>query len=164
MQIRHYRYVYNASIMLLLCEYFTHDCKLMAALVILFKIFISCLIRGQQIVVHVMTSIQAEIGKLRTDLAPALMEEPLSLEATAERYVRPELRDVMMNLCRDPVSHYLERFNFRSDLLKAMFAVTDGFSGLTGSWCGHILSCDITHFNWQQLAEFLQSSFDLSAR
>lgn len=63
------------------------------------------------------------------------MAKPESLEATAERYVRPELRQVMINLCRQPVSAYLERFNFRSDLLKAMFAVTDGFSGLTGSWC-----------------------------
>ena len=63
------------------------------------------------------------------------MAEPESLEATAERYVRPELWQVMIDLCRQPVSVYLERFNFRSDLLKAMFAVTDGFSGLTGSWC-----------------------------
>lgn len=77
---------------------------------------------------------QAEISKLCDDLAPSLMAEPESLEATAERYVRPELRQIMMNLCRQPVSAYLERFAFRSDLLKAMYAVTDGFSGLTGSW------------------------------
>lgn len=32
------------------------------------------------------------------------------------------------------VAHYLERFNFKSDLLKAMYAVTDGFSGLNGAW------------------------------
>ena len=78
--------------------------------------------------------VQAEISKLCDDLAPSLMAEPESLEATAERYVRPELRQIMINLCRQPVSAYLERFDFRSDLLKAMYAVTDGFSGLTGSW------------------------------
>jgi phytoene dehydrogenase-like protein len=32
------------------------------------------------------------------------------------------------------VGSYLERFDFRSDLLKAMYAVTDGVSGLTGTW------------------------------
>ena len=39
-----------------------------------------------------------------------------------------------MELCRQPVSAYLERFGFRSDLLKAMYAVTDGVSGLTATW------------------------------
>ncbi len=29
---------------------------------------------------------------------------------------------------------YLERFGFKSNLLKAMYAVTDGFSGLTAGW------------------------------
>ena len=41
---------------------------------------------------------------------------------------------VFMELCRQPVSAYLERFGFRSDLLKAMYAVTDGVSGLTATW------------------------------
>ena len=39
-----------------------------------------------------------------------------------------------MELCRQPVAAYLERFGFRSDLLKAMYAVTDGVSGLTATW------------------------------
>ena len=39
-----------------------------------------------------------------------------------------------MRLCRGSVGDYLDRFGFRSDLLKAMYAVTDGFSGLFGTW------------------------------
>jgi len=41
---------------------------------------------------------------------------------------------VFVDLCRRPVGEYLDRFAFRSDLLKAMYAVTDGFSGLNGDW------------------------------
>ena len=102
------------------------------------------------------TCVQAEIGALRDDIAPALMRSPLSLEETVQRYVRPHLREVAINLCRQPVAEYLNRFEFRrcvcypgpckachglhvvvqppagricSDLVKAMYAVTDGFSG-----------------------------------
>src|SRR3989454_1613397 len=78
--------------------------------------------------------LQGEIAELREDVAPTWLEEPLSIEETAERYVRPALRRVFVDLCRKPVGQYLERFEFRSDLLKAMYAVTDGFSGLNGDW------------------------------
>src|SRR5205823_349721 len=44
------------------------------------------------------------------------------------------LRQIFVDLCRKPVGQYLDRFGFRSDLLKAMYAVTDGFSGLSGDW------------------------------
>lgn len=77
-------------------------------------------------------ALDAEIGALRDDLAPAWLAPPLTLEETAERYVRPDLRRVFIDLCRDPVENYLDRFGFRSGLLRAMFAVTDGFSGLDG--------------------------------
>ncbi|HWL84677.1 MAG TPA: NAD(P)/FAD-dependent oxidoreductase [Polyangiaceae bacterium] len=79
-------------------------------------------------------AMQGEIGQLRDDIAPAFLKEPLSLEATAEAYVRPALRSAFVDLCRKPVRDYLARFDFKSDLVKAMYAVTDGFSGLTGSW------------------------------
>jgi len=79
-------------------------------------------------------ALQAEIGQLRDDVAATWLEEPLSIEDTAARYVRPALRDVFVDLCRKPVGRYLDRFGFRSDLLKAMYAVTDGFSGLNGDW------------------------------
>lgn len=75
-----------------------------------------------------------EVEMIRDDIAPTWLEEPYSIEETAERYVRPELKQVFINLCRQPVSEYINRFGFKSDLLKAMYAVTDGFSGLFGSW------------------------------
>jgi len=75
-----------------------------------------------------------EIAALRDDIAPTWLQEPLSIEATADRFVRPALRETFVKLCRGSVGEYLERFGFRSDLLKAMYAVTDGFSGLHGGW------------------------------
>ena len=60
--------------------------------------------------------------------------EPLSVEDTAERFVRPSLRQVFVDLCRKPLSEYLARFEFESELLQGMYAVTDGFSGLNGGW------------------------------
>ncbi len=75
-----------------------------------------------------------EIGKIRDDIAPTWLEEPLSIEDTAEKYLRPELRQTFVNLCRKPVGEYIDRFGFKSDLVKAMYAVTDGFSGLYGTW------------------------------
>src|SRR5205823_3007935 len=78
--------------------------------------------------------LDAEIAALRDDVAPTWLQEPLSIEETAERFVRPALRRVFVDLCRKPVGDYLDRFGFKSDLLKAMYAVTDGFSGLFGSW------------------------------
>jgi phytoene dehydrogenase-like protein len=79
-------------------------------------------------------ALQEEIGALRDDVHGTWLEEPLSIEDTAEKYVRPPLRKAFVDLCRKPVGEYLDRFDFRSDLLKAMYAVTDGFSGLTGDW------------------------------
>jgi len=80
------------------------------------------------------TMLTEEIKKIRDDVAPTWLEEPYSIEETAERYVRPELRQVFTDLCRKPVGEYINRFGFKSDLVKAMYAVTDGFSGLFGSW------------------------------
>jgi phytoene dehydrogenase-like protein len=75
-----------------------------------------------------------EIGHLRDDLAPSWMKGPLSLDDTAERYIRPKLRNVFRDLVTKPVEHYLSRFGFKSELIMAMYAVTDGFSGLCGSF------------------------------
>lgn len=79
-------------------------------------------------------ALTSEIGKIRDDLAPSWLEEPISLENTAEKYIRPELRQVFMDLVTNPVENYLMRFGFKSELLLSMYAVTDGFSGLTGSF------------------------------
>ena len=77
-------------------------------------------------------ALDAELAHLRDDLAGAWLAPPLSIEETAERYVRAALRDVFVSLCRDPVEGYLDRFGFRSPLLRAMYAVTDAYSGLDG--------------------------------
>ena len=79
-------------------------------------------------------AMEAELAILREDIAPTWLQEPLSIEATADRFIRPALREIFVDLCRKPIRDYLERFDFKSDLLKAMFAVTDGFSGLYGTW------------------------------
>jgi phytoene dehydrogenase-like protein len=79
-------------------------------------------------------ALTSEIGNIRDDLAPGWLEEPLSVEETAEKYLRPALRETFINLATRPVEDYLERFEFESELLLAMYAVTDGFSGLNGSF------------------------------
>jgi phytoene dehydrogenase-like protein len=71
-----------------------------------------------------------EIASLRDDLAPAWLQEPLSIEETAARFIRPSLQRAFVELARRPVEEYLQRFGFQSDLLVAMYAVTDAFSGL----------------------------------
>jgi len=78
--------------------------------------------------------LNAEIAQLRDDVAPTWLQEPLTIEQTAERFVRPALRETFVRLCRGSVGDYLDRFDFKSDLIKAMYAVTDGFSGLDGTW------------------------------
>ena len=45
-------------------------------------------------------ALDAELAPLREDLAPAWLQAPLSLEETAERYVRPELRHTFVDLVR----------------------------------------------------------------
>jgi phytoene dehydrogenase-like protein len=76
-------------------------------------------------------ALQAELALLREDLAPAWLQEPGSVEETAERFVRPGLRQAFVDLCRGSVADYLERFGFTSELLVTMYVVTDGLSGLT---------------------------------
>lgn len=79
-------------------------------------------------------ALQLEISQMRDDIAPTWLQEPLSIEETAAAFVRTPLRQAFIDLCRRPISEYLARFGFMSDLVQAMYAVTDGFSGLFGSW------------------------------
>ena len=76
-------------------------------------------------------AIQAELAALREDVGPAWLAEPLPVAETAERYVRPALRQVFIDLVRGSVADHLARFEFRSELLVSMYAVTDGLSGIT---------------------------------
>lgn len=75
----------------------------------------------------------AELAALRDDLAPSWLAEPVTVGETAERYVRPGLRETFVRLVRGSAVDYLSRFGFASELLVAMYAVTDGMPGLTGS-------------------------------
>jgi phytoene dehydrogenase-like protein len=75
-------------------------------------------------------ALQAELTALREDLAPAWLNEVGSVEEVAERYVRPALQETFTNLCRGSVADYLARFDFASEQVVAMYAVTDGLSGL----------------------------------
>lgn len=78
--------------------------------------------------------LQDELAALRDDLADTWLRPPLSIEATADRFVRADLRAAFVALCRGSVGAYLGRFDFASPLIQAMYAVTDGFSGLYGGW------------------------------
>ncbi|OLB76224.1 MAG: FAD-dependent oxidoreductase [Actinobacteria bacterium 13_2_20CM_2_71_6] len=75
-------------------------------------------------------AMQAELAALRSDVGPTWLAEPLPVEETAERHVRPSLRQAFIDLVRGSVADYLARFEFRSELLLSMYAVTDGLSGV----------------------------------
>jgi phytoene dehydrogenase-like protein len=79
-------------------------------------------------------ALNAEIAQLREDLAPSWLEEPLPAEQTAAKYVRPALRKHFLDLLDRPIEEYLDRFGFESQLLLAMYAVTDGFTGLNATF------------------------------
>ncbi len=74
-----------------------------------------------------------ELAALRDDLGPAWLAEPLPLAETADRYVRPGLRDTFVDMVRGSAIDYLNRFGFAAETVVAMYAVTDGMPGLTGS-------------------------------
>ncbi len=75
-------------------------------------------------------AMQAELAALREDLAPAWLAPPLPVAETAQRYLRPALRQTFVDLVTGSVADYLARFGFASELLVSMYAVTDGLSGL----------------------------------
>lgn len=75
-------------------------------------------------------ALAVEIAALRADLAPSWLEEPLPVEEIAERHIRAPLQSTFLDLVRGSVAGYLGRFGFKSELLIAMYAVTDGLSGL----------------------------------
>jgi phytoene dehydrogenase-like protein len=79
-------------------------------------------------------ALQGELEAIRADIHPALLQMPLTVEETAEHYLRKPLRENFIKLCRGSVGDYLNRFGFKSDLVKAMYAATDGFTGSSGGW------------------------------
>jgi phytoene dehydrogenase-like protein len=75
-------------------------------------------------------AMQAELALLRSDLAPAWLRSPGSVEETAAEFIRPSLRQTFIDLVRGSVLDYLKKFDFESELLLSMYAVTDGLSGI----------------------------------
>src|SRR5688500_13499647 len=55
-------------------------------------------------------AMRVEIAALRADLAPAWLEEPRSVEQTADRHIRPQLQSTFIDLVRGSVADYLARF------------------------------------------------------
>jgi len=78
---------------------------------------------------------QADIALVRDAVADTWLEEPCSLEEKADAcFCTDAEREAFINLCSGTVMDYLDRFGFKSDLLKAMYAVTDGLIGSWASW------------------------------
>jgi phytoene dehydrogenase-like protein len=78
-------------------------------------------------------ALKTELAALRDDLAACWLVEPGTVEETAERYVRRDLQETFLQLVRGSAIDYLSRFEFASEQLVAMYAVTDGMPGLSGS-------------------------------
>jgi hypothetical protein len=63
-------------------------------------------------------------------VAPSWLRPPLSLEETAEAFIRPSLRRAFLELCTRPAAEYVGRFGFKSDLLKVWSVMVWGFGGV----------------------------------
>src|SRR3989442_1429953 len=66
--------------------------------------------------------LQREIAQLREDVAPTWLEEPLSIEETAEKYVRPALRRGVVGLCRQAAGRHLGRIEIRTRPVHAKYS------------------------------------------
>ncbi|PRZ43368.1 phytoene dehydrogenase-like protein [Antricoccus suffuscus] len=78
-------------------------------------------------------ALATEIGDIVSDVGPAWLQPVQSVEDTAEHFVRPTLREAFVDLVRGNVVDYLSKFEFATEDVLAMYAVTDGMPGLTGS-------------------------------
>jgi phytoene dehydrogenase-like protein len=79
-------------------------------------------------------AMQAELDAFRDDVARAWLDSPLPVEQTAERYVRKPLQRAFIDLCRRPAGEYIDRWGFQSDLLRSLYAVMAGSSGVGDPW------------------------------
>jgi hypothetical protein len=52
---------------------------------------------------------QAEMSVFRDCIGPTWLKEPKSLQETAERYLPANMQQTFIDLCTQPVSHYLDR-------------------------------------------------------
>jgi phytoene dehydrogenase-like protein len=76
------------------------------------------------------TAIHGELDAMLSDLGSAWLAGALPVEETADRFVRPELRETFVALCRGSLAEYLARFGLQSGLLKAVLAT----EAVVGSW------------------------------
>src|SRR3989442_3221835 len=66
--------------------------------------------------------LQREIAQLREDVAPTWLDEPLSIEETAEKYVRLALRPRVGGLCRQAAGRHLGRIEIRTRPVHAKYS------------------------------------------
>ncbi len=78
-------------------------------------------------------ALATEIGSIVDDVGPAWLRPARNVEDTAEHFIRPKLREAFVDLVRGNVLDYLSKFEFASENVLAMYAVTDGMPGLSGS-------------------------------
>ena len=75
----------------------------------------------------------AELAQMRDDLAPAWLP-PLSLEETAERYIRPALRERFVRLCRGSAREYLGALRLRARTCQGHVRGDGRLSGLDAGY------------------------------
>lgn len=75
-------------------------------------------------------AMHAELDAMLADLGSAWLSGALGVEETADRFVRPELRDKFVALCRGSLAEYVARFGLQSALVKAVLAT----EAVVGSW------------------------------
>lgn len=80
-----------------------------------------------------LATMHRELDAILSDLAPAWMAGALDVEDTAERYVRKELRESFVALCRGSIGAYVDRFGVESDLVRSAIAA-DALASTFGSW------------------------------
>jgi phytoene dehydrogenase-like protein len=80
-----------------------------------------------------LATMYAELDALVADLAPAWTSSAMAVEAVAERWVRPALRESFVTLCRGTFAEYVARFGVQSALVKAALSA-DALGGSFASW------------------------------
>jgi phytoene dehydrogenase-like protein len=74
-----------------------------------------------------------ELDLITADLAPAWSAGAMAVEEIAERWVRRELRDAFVALCRGSFAEHVARFGIASGAFKAALAL-DALGGSFASW------------------------------
>jgi phytoene dehydrogenase-like protein len=75
----------------------------------------------------------AELDAIVSDLGQAWTAGPMAVEEVASRFVRAELRERFIALCRGSLATYLDRFPLENELLRAALAA-DALGGSFASW------------------------------